>query len=87
MKTRATGPKSTLAQPAMRNRKGPIIRAGARLWPLLSADIPGHDDPISVRPPKLAIMTEDHFEEFMNLLAEMLSGDPGAKAFPLRRVA
>ena len=32
-------------------------------------------------------MTEDHFEELLDLLAEMLSGDPEAKAVPLRRAA
>ncbi len=87
MKTHATGPKSTLAQPARRNRKDPNIRAGARLWPLLNAEVPGHDDPISVRPPKLAIMTENQLRELVDLLAELLSGDPEAKAIPFRRVA
>jgi hypothetical protein len=63
------------------------MQAGARLWPPPHADVPGHDDPIHLRPPKLATMTEDHFEELIDVLAEMLSGDPEAKAVPLRRVA
>jgi hypothetical protein len=75
------------AQSARRNRKAPSTRTGARLWPLPSAGVPGHDHPIRLRPPKLAILTEDHTEELIDLLAEMLSGDPEAKAFPVRRAA
>jgi hypothetical protein len=40
-----------------------------------------------VRPPKLAIMTENQLRELVDLLAELLSGDPEAKAIPFRRVA
>ena len=76
-----------LAQPGRRNRTRPGMEAGARLWPLPKTDVTGHDDRVRLRPQKLATMTEDRFEELIDLLAEMLSGDPEAKAFPLRRAA
>jgi hypothetical protein len=63
------------------------MEAGARLWPLPNTDVPGHDDRVRLRPPKLATMTEDRFEELIYLLAEMLSSEPEPKAFSLRPAA
>jgi hypothetical protein len=89
VKTRATGPKSSLAQhPAGRgNPRLRKVQAGVGLWPLQSAQISGHDDPLLLRPPKLEGMTDEQLGELIDLVAEMLSAEPEAKVVPLRRAA
>ena len=87
METPASGTRSTSAKPAKTNRKRRSTRAGAKLCPVPSGGDPGHDGPIRLQPPKLATMTEDQFMELVDLLAEMLSGGPEAKAYPFRRAA
>ena len=68
----------------MRRPKG---APGAELRPLRSVSVRSADESIRLRPPRLAVMTDEELDGLIELLAEMLATPTEMKALPLRRAA
>jgi len=87
MKIRPIGAQATSAGRATSTRKSQHANAEGRICPLQVARIPDQDGDIGLRPARLAKINDEELVALVELLAQMLSADPVARAIPLRRAA